>query len=204
MIPPAMILCGGQATRLYPETETKPKALVEVLTKPFIWHQLHYLHKQGVTHVVLCTGKFSEQIKHYVGDGSNWGLEVRYSEDGDIPLGTGGAVKKALSLIPGNFILVNGDTWFPLDLARSYHYFNQSQFFARMYLYHGVNCGLYFFHKSIFKDCKKESFELWELLNHLIKHHEIALIETEIAFFDIGVNPEGKRVLEEYLWSISH
>ena len=83
---PVLILAGGLATRLRPLTERIPKALVPVANKPFVIHQLEFLKGQGIRKVILCTGYRADQIKVVVGDGSAYGLEVSYSEEGDTPL----------------------------------------------------------------------------------------------------------------------
>ena len=117
MIPPVVILAGGLATRLYPTTKTLPKSLIEIAGKPFIHHQLALIRDKGVTHVVLCVGYLGEMIEEYVGDGSPWGLELQYSYDGDELLGTGGAIKKALSLLPDSFFILYGDSYLDIDYS---------------------------------------------------------------------------------------
>jgi MurNAc alpha-1-phosphate uridylyltransferase len=112
---PVVILAGGLATRLYPVTRKIPKALINITGRPFIDHQLALLRKKGIIQVVLCVGYLGEQIEEYVGDGSHWGLDVQYSYDGDILLGTGGAVKKALSLLPDTFFILYGDSYLDID-----------------------------------------------------------------------------------------
>jgi NDP-sugar pyrophosphorylase family protein len=112
---PVVILAGGMATRLRPLTEKIPKSLIEINGEPFIAHQLRLLAKNKMTKVVLCIGFLGEQIEKYVKDGSAFGLEVSYVHDGASLLGTGGAIKKALSrhvLKPGTPGL--GDTFFVL------------------------------------------------------------------------------------------
>ena len=81
------ILAGGLATRLRPITKTIPKALVPVAGRPFVLWQLEYLRDQGVSRVVLCTGYRSAQIEQIVGDGSQFGIVVEYSDDGATLLG---------------------------------------------------------------------------------------------------------------------
>jgi len=117
LIPPVVILAGGLATRLYPTTKTLPKSLIEIAGKPFIHHQLALIRDKGVTHVVLCVGYLGEMIEEYVGDGSPWGLELQYSYDGDELLGTGGAIKKALSLLPDSFFILYGDSYLDIDYS---------------------------------------------------------------------------------------
>ena len=115
---PVAILTGGLASRLRPITQTIPKALIEVAGKPFIDHQLEYLRKQGVTSVVLCIGYLGEMIQEIVGDGSRWNLQVRYSRDGSVLLGTGGALKQALPMLGEQFFILYGDSYLPIDFAK--------------------------------------------------------------------------------------
>ncbi|EAY57000.1 MAG: putative nucleotidyl transferase [Leptospirillum rubarum] len=115
---PVALLAGGLATRLRPITEKIPKALIEVAGQPFIFRQLNYLKGQGVTQVVLCTGYLGEQIEAIVGDGSSIGLDVRYSPDGPVLLGTGGALRKALPLLDKSFFVLYGDSFLPCDFKK--------------------------------------------------------------------------------------
>ena len=112
---PVAILAGGLATRLRPITEKIPKALVDVVGKPFVARQLDYLRRQGITRVVLCIGYLGEQVEAVVGDGSVFGLEVYYSWDGPRLLGTGGALKQALPLLGEKFFVFYGDSYLPID-----------------------------------------------------------------------------------------
>ena len=116
-MPPVALLAGGKATRLFPLTETIAKAMVEVAGAPFIAHQLRLLKSQNITQVVICCGVFSEQIEAYVGDGSAFGLQVRYSPDGPTLLGTGGALKQALPLLGEQFFVLYGDSYLPTPFA---------------------------------------------------------------------------------------
>ena len=114
---PVAILAGGLATRLRPITEKIPKALIEVAGKPFIFHQLQYLRKEGIKKVVLCVGYLCEMIQEEVGDGSKFDLDISYSYDGDFLLGTGGSIKKALPLLDENFYVLYGDSFLPIHFA---------------------------------------------------------------------------------------
>ncbi|QWD76416.1 nucleotidyltransferase family protein [Polynucleobacter sp. MWH-UH24A] len=111
---PVAILAGGLATRLRPITETIPKSLIPVAGKPFIYHQLDYLHQQGINSVVLCIGYLGEMIQEVVDDGSRWGMQVSYSLDGPTPLGTGGALRQALPLLGEYFFILYGDSYLPI------------------------------------------------------------------------------------------
>jgi len=112
---PVVILAGGLATRLYPVTRTIPKALITVADRPFIEHQLALLKEKGVTEVILCVGNLGSMIEEFVGDGSQWGMEVQYSYDGDALLGTGGAIKKAAGILQDTFMILYGDSYLDID-----------------------------------------------------------------------------------------
>ena len=112
---PVVILAGGLATRLRPLTEKIPKALVEVAGRPFLEHQLDLLKQNSITEVILCLGYFGEMIEQRYGDGEALGVRIRYSFDGPILLGTGGAIKKACKLLPDAFFVLYGDSYLPID-----------------------------------------------------------------------------------------
>lgn len=111
------VLAGGLAKRMRPLTETVPKAMLAVNGEPFVAHQLRLLRREGLRRVVLCLGYLGEQIADFVGDGSAFGLAVDYSFDGDRPLGTGGALRKALPLLGDRFFVVYGDSYLDTPYA---------------------------------------------------------------------------------------
>jgi len=115
MMLPVVILAGGLATRLRPLTTHIPKALIEINYEPFIAHQLRLLKAQGISEVVLCLGYLGEMVQDYLGDGSNFGIKLQYSFDGEILLGTAGSIKKALAYLPDNFFVMYGDSYLPCD-----------------------------------------------------------------------------------------
>jgi len=112
---PALILCGGYATRLKPLTERIPKALIDIDGNPFLWHQLRLLRGNGIRRVVLAAGHLGEMIQDTFGDGSALELSIEYSFDGPSVLGTGGAVRKALPLLPDAFFVLYGDSYLTCD-----------------------------------------------------------------------------------------
>src|SRR3954469_21283661 len=112
---PTVILAGGLATRLHPLTETIPKSLVEVAGHPFLWHQLQLLKRHGIHRVVLAVGYLGEQIQERYGDGSELGIRIDYSFDGPVLLGTAGAIRKALQLLPERFFVLHGDSYLTCD-----------------------------------------------------------------------------------------
>jgi NDP-sugar pyrophosphorylase family protein len=107
---PVAILAGGTATRLRPITETIPKALVEVNGRPFAEYQLDWLRDEGVTRVIFCVGYLGEMIREALGSGARWGLTIDYVFDGEVLLGTAGALKRALPIIGPEFFVLYGDS----------------------------------------------------------------------------------------------
>ena len=115
-LPPVAILAGGLATRMRPLTQTLPKAMFEVAGEPFIAHQLRLLRREGASSVVLCLGFLGEQVAEFVGDGSRFGLQVAFSYDGPVLLGTGGALRAALPLLGECFFVLYGDSYLEVAL----------------------------------------------------------------------------------------
>lgn len=115
---PVAILAGGLATRLRPQSDHVPKALLSIAGRPFIFHQLELLKRQSIERVVLCVAHLGEQIEEAVGDGAALGLTVEYSFDGCELLGTGGAVRKAMPLLGDQFFVLYGDSYTPCSFAQ--------------------------------------------------------------------------------------
>ena len=115
-----VILAGGLGTRMRPLTETVPKTLLPVAGTPFAHYQLDWLARHSVREVVYCVAVLGEQVRAYVGDGSRWGLDVRYVEDGDELRGTAGALRRALDtgLLHDWFLVLYGDSFLPFDFRR--------------------------------------------------------------------------------------
>jgi NDP-sugar pyrophosphorylase family protein len=109
------ILAGGLATRLHPTTHTVPKSLLPVNGEPFVVHQLRLLQAKGIRRVVLCVGHLAEMIQRLIGGGSAFGLEVDYSFDGAMLLGTAGAVRNALPKLGESFFVMYGDSYLSCD-----------------------------------------------------------------------------------------
>jgi NDP-sugar pyrophosphorylase family protein len=112
---PVVILAGGLATRLGPVTEKIPKALLEVGGRAFLERQIELLGRNSIKEVILCIGYLGEMIEQRYGDGSTLGVRMKYSYDGPKLLGTGGAIKKALSILPDAFFVLYGDSYLPVD-----------------------------------------------------------------------------------------
>lgn len=114
-----VVLAGGLGSRLEPLTHDLPKHLAPVGEHPFAHYQLSWMREHGVTEVVYCIGRLGGMIRDYVGDGSRWGLGVRWVDEGEELLGTAGAVRLALdrgALAP-HFLVLYGDSYLRLDVA---------------------------------------------------------------------------------------
>ena len=113
----AMILAAGLGNRMRPLTLHTPKPLLEVGGKPLIvWH-IEKLQKIGVTEIVINTAWLGEKLANALGDGSQFGVKILWSHEGE-GLETAGGIINALPLLGDEpFILVNGDVWTAMDFA---------------------------------------------------------------------------------------
>lgn len=112
----ALILAGGEGTRLRPLTSTVPKPVVPLVDRPFIAFMLEWLRGHGVDDVVISCGFMASGVHNVLGDGSAYGMRLRYVEE-PRPLGTGGAVKWAEDLLDERFLMLNGDVLTDIDLT---------------------------------------------------------------------------------------
>ncbi len=122
----AVILVGGEGTRLRPLTCNIPKAVVPVLNRPFLEHLLRYLKQHGITDVILAVGYNPEPIQACLGNGASLGVKLTYIVEKS-PLGTAGAVKNAEALLDGTFIVFNGDVLTEIDLTEMIHRHNAAK-----------------------------------------------------------------------------
>jgi NDP-sugar pyrophosphorylase family protein len=127
-----VVLAGGLATRLGSLTDRSPKSMVDIEGYPFIAYQLSMLKRFGVSKVLLCVGHMGNQIQEFVGDGSQFGLEVSYSDEGRHLLGTAGALKNAEPHLESEFALVYGDSYFTLPITTIWDKFLASESPAMM------------------------------------------------------------------------
>jgi mannose-1-phosphate guanylyltransferase len=112
----ALILAGGEGTRLRPLTSTVPKPVVPLVDRPFIAFMLDWLRDHGVDDVIMSCGFLASGVRNVLGDGSAYGIRLRYVEE-PRPLGTGGALKFAESLLDERFLMLNGDILTDLDVS---------------------------------------------------------------------------------------
>ena len=135
-----VILAGGMATRLGPVTQEIPKSMICFNGKPFLEYQIELLRSSGITDLVLCVGHLCEQIQEYFGDGSRFGVNIKYSIEKDKLLGTGGALKMAEPLLEEEFLLMYGDSFLLLDYQEIMNRFRNSDKQGLMVAYKNDDC----------------------------------------------------------------
>jgi MurNAc alpha-1-phosphate uridylyltransferase len=115
----AMILAAGRGERLRPLTDSIPKPLLEVDGRPLIEHHLERLAAAGFREVVINLAHLGDMIRDTLGGGSNWGLNIHYSQEPPEALDTGGGIAQALPLLGESpFAIINGDVFSHYPLAR--------------------------------------------------------------------------------------
>ncbi len=137
MITQAIILAGGLGTRLGKLTQETPKPLLAVAGKPFLEHLVNKLKSCNVTEVILSVGYLAEKIIEYFSDGKDFGISIDYVIEKK-PAGTGGGVLLAKQQLKENFFVLNGDTYFDvdlLDLASFHEHTNATVTMALRHLY---------------------------------------------------------------------
>jgi len=113
----AVILVGGQGTRLRPVTSTVPKPVVRLVDRPLISFMLEWLRGHGIDDVVMSCGFLADGVRNVLGDGSQLGVRLRYVEEPE-PRGTAGALKLAEPMLDERFLMLNGDVLTDIDLGQ--------------------------------------------------------------------------------------
>ncbi|MCW5908818.1 MAG: nucleotidyltransferase family protein [Chitinophagales bacterium] len=218
---PAIILAGGLGTRLRNVVKDLPKPMAPVNGKPFLHYLFTYLKQQGVHNAILSVGYKADAIRSYFGDTYN-GISILYMEEAE-PLGTGGGIYQAISLTDGPAYVLNGDTFFNVDLKALFNFYLTKQADIALSLKHLQNFDRYgtlqlneagrvisFSEKKMVTSglinggvyvMSKESFgKIEELLNKPLPQKfsfEKDILETHVGF----LNLEGK-VFENYFIDI--
>lgn len=112
-----VIMAGGKGTRIAEVNSQVPKPMIPIDGKPILEYQIDALKRQGCREFILVTGHLGQVIRDHFGDGSRWGVHVRYITE-DSPLGTAGALYYLREEIREDFLLLNGDIIFDVDIAR--------------------------------------------------------------------------------------
>ncbi|WP_336206515.1 mannose-1-phosphate guanyltransferase [Nonomuraea sp. LPB2021202275-12-8] len=113
----AVVMAGGEGTRLRPMTANQPKPLLPVVNRPIMEHVLRLLKRHGITETVVTVQFLAALVRNYFGDGDELGMRLQYATE-DIPLGTAGSVKNAAArLSDDRFLVISGDALTDIDLS---------------------------------------------------------------------------------------
>jgi len=220
----AIVLAGGKGTRLQSVVSDVPKPMAPIDNKPFLEYILSYLKKNGVNRVILSVGYKGDIIKSYF-NGSFEGMELVYSNEEE-PLGTGGAIKKALSQAKTNKLyIINGDTFFNVNLEelilkgnskislalKTMHNFDRygcvesdakgtiTSFMEKEFRETGnINGGIYLVKKDLFdKYTVNEKFSFEEFMQQEYQSLEITSKVFDEYFIDIGIPEDYAKAQKE-------
>jgi len=137
------------------------------------------LRRKGIRKAVLCAGHLGEQIEGFVKDGSSFGIDVKYSFDGSLLIGTGGAVRKALPLLSDPFFVMYGDSYLDISFRAVYDFFVSHRCRALMTVYH--NRGRY--------DSSNTAIQ-----GEMVVRYEKGTNDPAITYIDFGLSLMGKGV----------
>jgi NDP-sugar pyrophosphorylase family protein len=224
------ILAGGMATRLGLLSRSRPKSLVMIDNKPFLEHQIMMLKKGGVKEIVLCVGRFAQQIVNYFGDGAGYGVHIIYSIE-EKPLGTAGALKNAESILNDVFLTLYGDSFLSVNFEEILSFFMRSQKLGLMTVFKNnglydrsntciddpgmvvkydkqsekgleyIDYGLNVFQKKVLEMIPAdEYYTLEQVFNRLIGRRQLISFETKERFYEIG-SLTGLAEFQKYVQS---
>ena len=216
-----MILAAGRGERMRPLTDHTPKPLLPVGGKPLIQYHIERLAAAGVREIVINHAHLGEQIEQTLGDGSQLGVRLRYSVEGQgQALETGGGIFKALPLLgPGPFLVVNGDVWTdypfpdlaldPGDLAHLVLVENPPQHQKGDFALDGDRVhqdgeprytfsGIGVYRQELFAGCTPGAFSIVPLLRRAMAENRVGGHLYRGHWFDIGT-PERLQALNRWL-----
>src|SRR5215469_11171341 len=134
----AVVMAGGEGSRLRPLTVSRPKPMVPIVGRPVMEHILHLLKTHGIDDVVVTVQYMASAIEDYFGDGSQLGMHIAYSRE-EVPLGTAGSVKNAERLLTEPFLVISGDALTDYNLGAIIRYQQEKKALATMTLAHVSN-----------------------------------------------------------------
>ncbi len=134
----AVVMAGGEGSRLRPLTINRPKPMVPLVNKPVLFHILELLKRHGITQVVITLQYMADMVQDYFGDGSALGMEILYSIE-ELPLGTAGSVKNAQKYLDDTFVVISGDAVTDFDLSAIIQYHHTKNAVATLTLYRVPN-----------------------------------------------------------------
>ncbi|MFC1670603.1 sugar phosphate nucleotidyltransferase [Spirochaetota bacterium] len=122
----AIIMAGGEGSRLRPLTCNRPKPMIPVINKPVIEHAINLLKKHGITNIIISLFYRPENIQNYFGDGSDWNVKITYSVE-ETPLGTAGGVKKAIGKNEHTILVLSGDGLIDFNITEILSFHNKKK-----------------------------------------------------------------------------
>ena len=134
----AVVMAGGEGSRLRPLTIRRPKPMVPIVGKPVMEHILNLLKRHGITEVIVTVQYLASSIEDYFGNGSQFGMRITYSRE-DVPLGTAGSVKNAEEHLTEPFLVISGDALTDYDLSEIIRYHQEKKALATLTLAHVSN-----------------------------------------------------------------
>jgi mannose-1-phosphate guanylyltransferase / phosphomannomutase len=134
----AVVMAGGEGSRLRPLTVTRPKPMVPIVGRPVMEHILNLLKAHGITDVVVTVQYMASAIEDYFGDGSQLGMRISYSRE-ETPLGTAGSVKNAEAMLDEPFLVISGDALTDFNLTEIIKFHNEHKALATLTLAHVAN-----------------------------------------------------------------
>jgi mannose-1-phosphate guanylyltransferase / phosphomannomutase len=130
----AVLMAGGEGTRLRPLTYDLPKPMVPILNRPIAEHILNLLKRHHITEVIATLFYLPDVMRDYFRDGSDFGVQLTYAIEEEHPLGTAGCVKNIAALLPSTFLVISGDSMTDFDLSAALAYHRQKQSKATLIL----------------------------------------------------------------------
>jgi mannose-1-phosphate guanylyltransferase/phosphomannomutase len=134
----AVVMAGGEGSRLRPLTIKRPKPMVPIVGKPVMEHILNLLKRHGITEVIVTVQYLASNIEDYFGNGSQFGMRITYSRE-DVPLGTAGSVKNAEEHLTEPFLVISGDALTDYNLSDIIRFHQEKQALATLTLAHVHN-----------------------------------------------------------------
>lgn len=134
----AVILAGGLGTRLRPLTLNLPKPMIPICGKPFLVYLLDLLKKNGISEVILLVGYLHEKIEEYFGNGSGYGLSIKYSYS-PVEAETGTRIRNARTYLDNKFLLLYGDNYWPFKLDMLIDFYEKTKVLASVVLYSNLD-----------------------------------------------------------------
>ncbi|MHB8463946.1 MAG: sugar phosphate nucleotidyltransferase [Acidimicrobiales bacterium] len=129
----AVIMAGGEGTRLRPLTSNIPKPMMPLANRPMMEHIVRLLRQHGFTDIVVTLAFLPQAIRTYFGDGSEFGVTMRYATE-EMPLGTAGSVRNAMDELDERFLVISGDVLTDIDLSSLVKHHEQTNAFATICL----------------------------------------------------------------------